>query len=307
LPFPIPPDAGYTLSMLITALALAMLFAPTSAAASPLEELKALAPAADISAPPQATPAPAKSYEDAPFAYDQVPAEVTYLDDETAVIANFRTGPLPQDRKSYTWQTLTVRLSGVARAIYSYTDSRFGGVGHTYTTYIFDAGAAHDGAGREVRALALGAEGRSRAPGGFSFVDALAGRYPLMWLAADFDSYADTSLNLYGTSLHFKRTALLRPQARALFLAALKRVQETNRDAEPYRLLKNSCAYNQALIYNSVLPAEQRIKLNPDGPPSLGAALPHLVLKRFQKNEVVLPHGAVLDAGNRHSFNILDF
>jgi hypothetical protein len=236
----------------------------------------------------------------APLSYNQQPARV--LAGAGVVIRNVRWGRTPADHKDYKWETVRIDPALIEKVIYGYKTL---GTGHTLLVFIFKEGGVTSSLGGSARALTFGAEGWSREPYGYTIGHALKGRYPLIWSAATFESYADYVVGSSKTKILFKNTNLDKAQTARLFELLLARIEETNRGQETYNLFTNSCTNNPVNLINQVVPKAQRISLEVAGVTNLNAAIPVLAVKRYVKKGVLQPETAQIDVANFASFDIL--
>ena len=238
---------------------------------------------------------------EAPFTYAQNPAAILASQDGVTVIKNVRSGPVPADHKSYAWETVTVNAALLDKAIYAYKTF---GTGHTFLVFTFKAGGAVTAGGRDLGALTFGAEGWSREPKGYNITHALAGKYPLIWLATTFESYADYTANYKQKEIFFRNIAINREQARRLLGLLLARVDETNRNGETYNLFSNSCTNNPVNLLNQVLPEEKRISLEVAGLMNPNASIPKYAVKKYTEKGALLPETFRAGPDNVAAFDI---
>lgn len=238
---------------------------------------------------------------EAPFTYAQTPAAILDSQDGVTVIKNVRSGPVPADHKSYAWETVTVNAALLDKVIYAYKTF---GTGHTFLVFTFKEGGAVAAGGRSLGALTFGAEGWSREPKGYNITHALAGKYPLIWLATTFESYADYTANYKQKELFLKNMAINREQARRLLGLLLARIDETNRNVETYNLFSNSCTNNPVNLINQLLPEDKRISLEVAGLMNPNASIPKYAVKKYTERGVLLPGTFRVGPDNHASFDI---
>lgn len=236
----------------------------------------------------------------APYSYWQNRASVIFSGDGTVEVKNVRSGGVPEDHKSYSWGSITVRPDLLDKAVYAY---RTAGTGHTFLVFTFRDGGAVGGDGRSVTALTFGAEGFSREPYGYNIVQALAGRYPLIWNVTTFRNYAEFEAYKKKDTF-FKSMNLDRARSRDLFSLTLERVNETNRNGEFYNLFTNSCTNNPVNLINRVVPEEQRISLEAAGLMNPAASIPVMAAKKYEKKGVLKPGSERMGPDNHASFDI---
>ncbi|MDD2805243.1 MAG: DUF4105 domain-containing protein [Elusimicrobiales bacterium] len=238
---------------------------------------------------------------DAPLSYAQRPAEVLSDKDGVAVLRAVRSGRTPADHKSYAWETVTVKAALLDKAIYAYKTF---GTGHTFLVFTFKPGGAVDSRGTSLSALTFGAEGWSREPQGYNITHALAGKYPLIWLATTFESYADYTVNLKEKEIFFRNINIGPAQTARLFALLLARIDETNRNKETYNLFSNSCTNNPVNLLNQVLPEGQRISLEVAGLMNPNASVPKYAVKKYTENGALRRAEYSVGPGNFAAFDI---
>lgn len=250
-------------------------------------------PAYDINVPEAALPDRGGAVDhtlgwddSAPLTYAQAPAAVAPGKDGAATLANVRYGRTPADHKSYEWKTVTIKPELVKKALYAYKTF---GTGHTFLVFIFEKGGAVTETGEALEALTFGAEGWSREPQGYNITHAIAGKYPLIWLATTFESYADYTVNFKQKEIFFRNININREQTLALFRSLLARIDETNHNRETYNLFSNSCTNNPVNLLNRVLPESQRISLTVIGLDNPNASIPKYAVKRYTENGALTP------------------
>lgn len=236
----------------------------------------------------------------APFSYWQNRAAAEFRPDGTVAVANVRAGRVPEDHKSYRWDTVTVRPALLDKAVYAY---RTAGTGHTFLVFTFLPGGAVDAEGAGIAALTFGAEGWSREPYGYNIALAIAGKYPLIWNVTTFANYAEFEA-WKKKDTFFKGMNLDRGQTEALFAGTLSRVNETNANNEYYDLIRNSCTNNPINLINAVLPEEQRVSLEVAGVTNPAAAVPVIAVRKFEKKGVLKPGTSRMGPDNYASFDI---
>lgn len=239
--------------------------------------------------------------EAAPLSYAQRPAEILSDKDGIAVIKTVRTGRTPADHKGYEWETVTVNAALLDKALYAYKTF---GTGHTFLVFTFKPGGAVDARGVNIPALTFGAEGWSREPKGYNITHALAGKYPLIWLATTFESYADYTVAFKGKEIFFRNINIGREQTLRLFASLLARIDETNRNKETYNLFSNSCTNNPVDLLNRVLPAAQRISLEVAGLMNPNASIPKYAVKKYTEKGALRAQEFRVGADNFASFDI---
>lgn len=238
---------------------------------------------------------------EAPLSYNQNPAELLSNKDGEVVLKNVRWGLTPADHKSYAWETLTIKPALLEKAVYAYKTF---GTGHTLLVFTFKEGGAVNSRGESVKALTFGAEGWSREPKGYNITHALAGKYPLIWLATTFESYADYVVNYRNTEIFFKNINIGPEQTARLFSLLLARLDETNRNKETYNLFSNSCTNNPVNLLNQVLPEKQRISLEIAGLANPTASIPKYAVKKFTARGALQPETFRIGGDNYSSFDI---
>lgn len=238
--------------------------------------------------------------DSAPLTYAQRPAELQ-AGGTTAAIRSVRSGRTPADHKSYAWETVTVNPALIEKALYAYKTF---GTGHTFLVFTFRPGGAVDSRGNSIPALTFGAEGWSREPQGYNITHALAGKYPLIWLATTFESYADYTVNFKQKEIFFRNIAIGRESTLRLFGLLLARIEETNRDKETYNLFSNSCTNNPVNLLNQVVPEERRISLEVAGLMNPNASIPKYAVKKYTEKGTLRAEEYRLGPGNFDSFDI---
>ena len=239
--------------------------------------------------------------DQAPLTYAQNPAQVLPLGGGKALLQNVRWGRTPADHKSYAWETVTVDPALLVKAVYAYKTF---GTGHTLLVFTFEEGGAVNARGESVRALTFGAEGWSREPEGYNITHAIAGKYPLIWLATTFESYADYTANYKQKEIFFRNIAIDRAQSVRLFELLLARIEETNRNRETYNLFTNSCTNNPVNLLNQVLPEAQRISLEVAGLMNPNASIPKYAVKKYTERGALLPETFRVGPANYADFDI---
>lgn len=291
--------------LLLTICALAGLAAVSSAqAATALTQL----PAYDINIPEAALPdrGGAVDYtlgwdDSAPLTYAQAPAAVAPGKDGAVTLTKVRYGRTPADHKSYEWRTVTLKPELVEKALYAYKTF---GTGHTFLVFTFRAGGAVTETGENLEALTFGAEGWSREPQGYNITHAIAGKYPLIWLATTFESYADYTVNFKRKEIFFRNINIGRGETLTLFRSLLARIDETNRNRETYNLFSNSCTNNPVSLLNEVLPENRRISLTVIGLDNPNASIPKYAVKKYTEKGALAPRGFRVGPDNYSSFDI---
>lgn len=265
-------------------------------------------PAYDINIPEAALPdrGGAVDYtlgwdDDAPLTYAQAPAAVAPGKDGTVTLTKVRYGRTPADHKSYEWRTVTLKPELVEKALYAYKTF---GTGHTFLVFTFREGGAVTDSGENLKALTIGAEGWSREPQGYNITHAIAGKYPLIWLATTFESYADYTVNFKQKEIFFRNINIGREQTLTLFRSLLARIDETNRNRETYNLFSNSCTNNPVNLLNGVLPEKQRISLTVIGLDNPNASVPKYAVKRYTEKGALRPEEFSVTPAGYASFDI---
>jgi len=239
--------------------------------------------------------------EDAPLSYAQRPAEVLAGKDGAVVLKTVRSGRTPADHKSYAWETVTVNPALIEKALYAYKTF---GTGHTFLVFTFKPGGAVDSRGNSIPALTFGAEGWSREPKGYNITHALAGKYPLIWLATTFESYADYTVNFKEKEIFFRNINIGPAQTARLFALLLERIDETNRNKETYNLFSNSCTNNPVNLLNQVLPEGQRISLEVAGLMNPNASVPKYAVKKYTEKGALQAAEFSVGPGSFAAFDI---
>jgi hypothetical protein len=293
--------------LLLALLSLAAFASFSSAQQSALSQL-GLEPdeiSVPLAPPPDRGEAAASVFErwdpSAPLSYCQMPARVLAAQAGPLGLENVRSGGVPADHKTYSWATVTLDPSRVEKALYAYKTF---GTGHTFLVFTFKPGGAVDSRGRQIPALTFGAEGWSREPAGYNIKHALTGKYPLIWLATTFESYADYTVNLKQKEIFFRNINIGPAQTARLFALLLARIEETNRRKETYNLFSNSCTNNPVDLLNQVLPAGQRISLEAAGLMNPNASIPKFAVKKYTEKGALSPAEFRVGPDNLAAFDI---
>lgn len=238
---------------------------------------------------------------DAPFLYCLKPSEVTYRPG-AAVIKNMRWGAIPDDKKTYTWETASVKPGLLKKVFLGYKTA---GVGHMFLIFVFEEGGLVNSRGETAAAFSAGAEGWSREPHGYSVFHATAGRYPLLWNVDTLTNYLEYTAGLKEANVFITPVAIDRDQALALLGKTLERINETNARKEIYGSFSNNCTTNPVDLLNSVLPSAKRIdKTSFLGLANPGHTFPRFAVGKYTKLGVISPSPLKIDKTNYASFDI---
>ncbi|HAT71275.1 MAG TPA: hypothetical protein DCS63_00480 [Elusimicrobia bacterium] len=236
----------------------------------------------------------------APFSYYQKPAKLAAGAGVT--LENVRWGRTPADHKSFSWKTVRINPDLIEKVIYGYKTF---GTGHTLLIFVFKEGGVTDSRGATARVLTFGAEAWAREPYGYTLSHAFEGRYPLIWSATTFESYADYVVGFTKMEIFFRNMNISRAQTLRLFELLMARIDETNRNHEVYNMLSNSCTNNNVGLVNQVLLKNQRIPLESSGMINPSAAIPVLAVKQYEKMGVLRPEIFRVGLDNYKHFDIL--
>ncbi len=220
-----------------------------------------------------------------PFTKHQRPAIIASNTKDLIEIQNTRWGYTPEDETN--WETAYINPKLLDKVYYGAKDCE---TGHTLFIFVFKPGGFVNSKGEDGIALTVGAEGWYRDKPGYSPIDGMKDRYPLIFKATTLIDYAEYTVYKEGNNLALHTMNMTKEQESQILEKVVERIIKNNNSKEFYHTIKNSCTIIPVQIYNSVLPKKQQIKTTTFiGTTSLTASIPKKALKKYIKNGLVNP------------------
>lgn len=170
-------------------------------------------------------------------------------------VSGIRSGLLPGSAEDYAWDTMRIRPALVSEAYWGYES---GGVGHSFLVVSFARGGVADASGRDVSALVFSAEawylkGEPYKP----FTLGVRDHYPLIWVLASWDSFAEYELRNNTRELTVFPLKLDAGQKESLLRIAVREGVK-DRAGEYYHTFRKSCTNMPMSILGESLGREFR-------------------------------------------------
>lgn len=216
------------------------LICPASAFSQELSGIRALdglsyaGPEAEV---PAATPAPVPG---GPSGYDpaQRPAVLLSAEDGSYVVGGVRDEINPADPETYIWDAMTIKPELADEVYWGYEG---GGVGHSFLVFSFRKGGVTDPGGKDISGLVFSAEAWYKAGEAYKpFTLGVRDHYPILWLLASWESFAEYELrnNTRDLSLYPLR---LKPEEKLAMIKIAVREAVKDRGGEFYNTFTRSC------------------------------------------------------------------
>ncbi|MBU2530424.1 MAG: DUF4105 domain-containing protein [Elusimicrobia bacterium] len=240
---------------------------------------------------------------DSPFSKHQRPAIIASNSNDLIEIQNTRWGYTPEGQTI--WETSYINPKLLDKVYYGAKDRE---TGHTLFIFVFKPGGFVNSKGEDGVALTIGAEGWYREDPGYSPIDGMKDRYPLIFKAATISDYANYVIKKEKQDLFLRTVNLNKKQELQLLEKVTERIIKNNNSREMYHTLTNSCTIVPVQIYNSILPEKFKIKTKVlFGITNINATMPSFVLKRYIKNGFVNENSVIeINADNVDIFDFLN-
>ncbi|MCG2725027.1 MAG: DUF4105 domain-containing protein [Elusimicrobia bacterium] len=234
-----------------------------------------------------------------PYTSHQKPAIIVSNSKTLIEIENTRWGYTSENNSN--WETAYINPMLLNKVYYGAKDCF---TGHTLFIFVFKPGGFTNSKGEDGVALTIGAEGWYREGPGYSPIDGMKDRYPLIFKATTLADYADYTIYEEGNNLFLYTMNLNKEQELQLLEKVTERIIKNNNSKEIYHTITHSCTIIPVKIYNSVLPKEQQIKIKlPGGMINPSANIPKYALKKYIKNGLVNPKSINVTKENIHEFD----
>jgi Domain of unknown function (DUF4105) len=223
--------------------------------------------------------------ENSPFTSHQRPAIIASNSKGLIEIQNTRWGYTSENKTN--WEAAYINPQLLDKVYYG-TKNQL--TLHTLMIFVFKPGGFINSKGEDGIALAISVEGWYRENPGYSPIDGMKDRYPLIFKATTVSDYANYVIKKENQELFLREMNLTKSLQSKLLKKVTERIIKNNNSQEFYQTIRNSCTIVPVQIYNSILPKQQQIKIKLiGGLTNLNATWPAFALKRYIKLGVVNP------------------
>lgn len=144
----------------------------------------------------------------------------------------------PADPETYTWEAMTIKPELLDETYWGYEG---GGIGHSFLTFSFKKGGVTDPGGKDISGLVFSAEARYLKGEPYApFTLGVQDHYPLLWVLASWESFAEYELRNNTRDLSLFPLKLTPAEKLAMLKIAIREGVK-DRSGEFYNTFTRSC------------------------------------------------------------------